>query len=52
LAASLGFVAWAYAGYPIACWLRAKLFPRPIARRADYRPRVSVLIAAWREAGK
>jgi cellulose synthase/poly-beta-1,6-N-acetylglucosamine synthase-like glycosyltransferase len=51
LLGSLAFVAWSYAGYPLVCWLRARLFPRPIARRVDFGPRVSVLIAAWREAG-
>lgn len=49
LAASLAFVTWSYAGYPLWCWLRARLFARPIARQA-IRPRVSVVIAAWREA--
>jgi poly-beta-1,6-N-acetyl-D-glucosamine synthase len=49
LAASLAFVAWSYAGYPVVCWLRAKLLARPIARRA-IRPKVSIVIAAWREA--
>ena len=32
------------------CWLRARLRPRAIARQ-PIRPRVTVLIAAWREAG-
>jgi cellulose synthase/poly-beta-1,6-N-acetylglucosamine synthase-like glycosyltransferase len=49
LVASLGFVAYAYAGYPLVAFLRARLRPRPIARRA-IRPRVTVVIAAWREA--
>ncbi|HEY2748342.1 MAG TPA: glycosyltransferase [Polyangia bacterium] len=50
LAASLAFILYTYGGYPIVCWLRARLSPRPIARQ-PIRPRVSVLIAAWREAG-
>jgi cellulose synthase/poly-beta-1,6-N-acetylglucosamine synthase-like glycosyltransferase len=50
LASSLAFVLYTYAGYPLLCWLRARLRPRPIARR-PIRPRVTVIIAAWREAG-
>jgi cellulose synthase/poly-beta-1,6-N-acetylglucosamine synthase-like glycosyltransferase len=50
LATSLDFILYTYAGYPALCLLRAKLFPRAIAR-APIRPRVTVLIAAWREAG-
>jgi cellulose synthase/poly-beta-1,6-N-acetylglucosamine synthase-like glycosyltransferase len=50
LATSLGFVLYTYAGYPAWCWLRARLRSRPIARQ-PIRPRVSVLIAAYREAG-
>jgi poly-beta-1,6-N-acetyl-D-glucosamine synthase len=50
LAASLAFVLYTYAGYPAICWLRARLMARPIARQA-IRPRVTVVIAAYREAG-
>jgi biofilm PGA synthesis N-glycosyltransferase PgaC len=50
LAISLAFVLYTYAGYPVICWLRARLRTRPIARQ-PIRPRVTVLIAAWREAG-
>lgn len=50
LVAALGFVGYTYAGYPLVCLLRARLRARPI-RRQPIRPRVSVLIAAWREAG-
>src|SRR5437870_3943207 len=50
VAASLGVIGYAYAGYPALCALRAKLRPRPIRRRHDFRPTTSVLIAAWREA--
>jgi len=49
LVASLAFVAYTYAGYPIICFVRARVRARPIARR-PIRPRVTVLIAAWREA--
>lgn len=50
LLAALALVAYAYAGYPLLCFLRARFYPRPIARAA-IRPRVTVLVAAWREAG-
>jgi len=50
LAVSLAFILYTYGGYPILCFLRARLAPRPIARQ-PIRPRVTVLIAAWREAG-
>jgi cellulose synthase/poly-beta-1,6-N-acetylglucosamine synthase-like glycosyltransferase len=50
LALALAAVAWSYLGYPLLCLLRARLAPRPIARR-PIRPRVSVLIAARRERG-
>jgi poly-beta-1,6-N-acetyl-D-glucosamine synthase len=49
LAASLAFILYAYGGYPIICFARARLAARPIARQ-PIRPRVTVLIAAWREA--
>ena len=47
--AALALVAYAYAGYPALCFLRARLMPRPIARR-PIRPRVTVIVAAFREA--
>jgi poly-beta-1,6-N-acetyl-D-glucosamine synthase len=50
LATSLAFVLYTYAGYPIFCFVRARLRARPIARQ-PIRPRVTVLIAAYREAG-
>jgi cellulose synthase/poly-beta-1,6-N-acetylglucosamine synthase-like glycosyltransferase len=50
LAICVTFVAYTYAGYPAICWLRARFLPRAIARR-PIRPRVTVLIAAYREAG-
>jgi cellulose synthase/poly-beta-1,6-N-acetylglucosamine synthase-like glycosyltransferase len=49
-AISIALILYAYAGYPLLCWIRARLRARPV-RRAPFRPRVSVLIAAWREAG-
>ncbi|MCU1282483.1 MAG: hypothetical protein JWM53_6029, partial [bacterium] len=33
LATSLAFVLYTYAGYPVLCWLRARLRSRPIARQ-------------------
>jgi cellulose synthase/poly-beta-1,6-N-acetylglucosamine synthase-like glycosyltransferase len=50
LAGCLAFVGFTYAGYPAICLVRARLRARPIARDAAYRPRVSILIAAFREA--
>lgn len=44
-----GLIGWAYVGYPLWCFVRARLLPRPI-KRAPVRPRVTVIIAAWREA--
>jgi cellulose synthase/poly-beta-1,6-N-acetylglucosamine synthase-like glycosyltransferase len=46
---ALGFIAYSYLGYPLVCLARAMLRPRPVERR-PIRPRVSVVIAAWREA--
>jgi cellulose synthase/poly-beta-1,6-N-acetylglucosamine synthase-like glycosyltransferase len=40
---------YAYAGFPLLLWLRARLFPRP-HRAEDYTPSVSVVIAAYNEA--
>ncbi len=48
LAGSLALVAYAYLGYPTLCWLRASIAPRPVAR-GEIAPRVSILVAAWRE---
>ena len=50
LVASLAVIVYAYAGYPILCALRARIIHRPLRKFPDFRPRVSVLIAAWREA--
>jgi cellulose synthase/poly-beta-1,6-N-acetylglucosamine synthase-like glycosyltransferase len=49
LLVSLAVITYAYAGYPALCWLRARLRPRPV-KRAPIQPRVTVVIAAWREA--
>ncbi len=51
LAISIAFVLYTYAGYPVICWLRARLRRAGRSARAPIRPRVTVLIAAWREAG-
>jgi cellulose synthase/poly-beta-1,6-N-acetylglucosamine synthase-like glycosyltransferase len=45
---SLALVLYAYVGYALLCWLRARLSPSPIARR-PIAPRVSIVVAAWRE---
>ncbi len=47
---SLLLIFIAYVGYPIFCFVRARLFAQPILRGKD-QPKVSVLIAAYREAG-
>jgi cellulose synthase/poly-beta-1,6-N-acetylglucosamine synthase-like glycosyltransferase len=46
---SLALVGYTYVGYPLLALARARLAPRPI-RRAPIRPRVTVVVAAWREA--
>jgi cellulose synthase/poly-beta-1,6-N-acetylglucosamine synthase-like glycosyltransferase len=50
LFASLALIVYAYAGYPLVCAVRARLSGRPLKRVPDFLPRVSVIIAAWREA--
>jgi cellulose synthase/poly-beta-1,6-N-acetylglucosamine synthase-like glycosyltransferase len=47
---SMGLIAYAWIGYPLIAFVRARLRPRPVAR-APIRPRVAVVIAAWREVG-
>jgi cellulose synthase/poly-beta-1,6-N-acetylglucosamine synthase-like glycosyltransferase len=47
---SLGVIAYAYVGYPLLMWLRARLWPLPVARQ-PIRPRVTIVVAAWNEAG-
>jgi cellulose synthase/poly-beta-1,6-N-acetylglucosamine synthase-like glycosyltransferase len=49
VALALALVGWAYAGYPLWCATRARLFPRPL-RRASIRPSVTVVVAARRES--
>lgn len=39
-----GWVAFAYAGYPLALWLLARVSPRPVRRGADAPP-ISVIVA-------
>jgi cellulose synthase/poly-beta-1,6-N-acetylglucosamine synthase-like glycosyltransferase len=46
---SLAIIAWAYAGYPALMWWRARRHAVAV-ERAPIRPRVTVVIAAWREA--
>jgi cellulose synthase/poly-beta-1,6-N-acetylglucosamine synthase-like glycosyltransferase len=50
LVASLVLIVYAYAGYPFVCALRARILHRPLKKFPDFRPKISVLIAAWREA--
>jgi cellulose synthase/poly-beta-1,6-N-acetylglucosamine synthase-like glycosyltransferase len=45
---ALGALAWTHVGYPLAAGLAARLRPRP-ARRRDWEPRVSVIVAAHDE---
>ena len=47
---SAGFVVYTYAGYPALLWIVQKLVPRR-AHRATAEPSVSLLIAAYNEAG-
>jgi len=39
-----------YVGYPALCWMRAKLRPKPWRSAADFRPSVSIVVAAYNEA--
>lgn len=43
--ASLGALAYTYAGYPVILYLRARLHPRPVAK-ARFEPRAAILIIA------
>lgn len=47
--ASVGFVGYAYAGFPLLLAARAACAPRPV-RRSPITPRVSLIIAAHNEA--
>lgn len=46
----LGLVGYVYVGYPLLAALWARTFPRPVAM-ADIEPTVSLVIAAYNEAG-
>jgi cellulose synthase/poly-beta-1,6-N-acetylglucosamine synthase-like glycosyltransferase len=45
---SMGVIAYAWIGYPLIAFVRARLWPHPV-ERAPIRPPVAVVIAAWRE---
>ena len=45
---ALALVLYSYAGYPLICFLRARLLPMSLARRS-VKPQVTVIIAAYRE---
>ncbi|MDB4968461.1 MAG: family 2 glycosyl transferase [Myxococcales bacterium] len=46
---ALAVIGYAYVGYPLICWLRARLRPIAVLRK-PIRPRVSIVIAAFNEA--
>ena len=46
IAVSAAWVAFAYAGYPLALMLMARLSPRPVIR-ADISPPLSIIIAVY-----
>jgi cellulose synthase/poly-beta-1,6-N-acetylglucosamine synthase-like glycosyltransferase len=46
IALSAGWVAFAYAGYPLALWVLGRVSPRPPLRREPYAPSISVIVAA------
>ena len=46
LVVALAAVAWAYAGYPLAIAVAARLAPKPLARRNAVLPTVSVVVVA------
>ena len=46
---AIAALAYTFAGYPALMWALARMCPRP-PRRADIRPRVTVLVAAYNEA--
>lgn len=50
LLVAIAVIAYAYAGYPALMCLRARFRPVEVLRH-PIRPRVSVVIAAWNEAG-
>ena len=46
---SAALIFYAYAGYPLWLWLRAKLFPRPVLS-GNVAPLVSVVMVVFNEA--
>ncbi len=46
IAVSAAWVAFAYAGYPLALMLMARLSPRPVSR-ADISPPLSLIVAVF-----
>lgn len=46
---SVGAIAYAYFGYPVAVWLLARVFPRPVRPTQNGIPTVTLLIAAYNE---
>src|SRR5437868_3071384 len=47
---SAALVVYAYAGYPLLLWVTQFFFREPV-RKSDFTPSVSLLIAAYNEAG-
>jgi len=47
---SAGLLAYVYAGYPLAVYLKSVLLPRPV-KRGNIEPKVTVLITAYNEEG-
>ncbi len=52
MAACLGLVGYAYAGYPLLAVLLARLAPRPLREDSSWRPRVTACMAVRNEAGR
>lgn len=47
---SLILLFYIYFGYPLMASMVASFWPKPVSKEAEYRPRVSILIAAYNEA--
>jgi cellulose synthase/poly-beta-1,6-N-acetylglucosamine synthase-like glycosyltransferase len=47
----LGLLVWTHAGYPVVARLLARMVARPVKRRDDFLPTVTVIIAAYNEEG-
>lgn len=47
---ALAFILYTYGVYPLLMALWARLRPRPVARRAGFRPSLSIIVAAHNEA--